>query len=67
MMVWAYWLLGWQGHNMVNWSFVVICKKCGYISAEKLPEKEAKDLMHTHASNNPGCTIGHIGLMKVRT
>jgi hypothetical protein len=52
---------------MVNWSYVVVCKKCGYISAEKLPEKEAKDLMHAHANNYPDCTIGHIGLMKVRT
>ena len=52
---------------LVNWSYIVICKNCGYISAEKLPEKEAKDLMHSHAGNNPGCTIGHIQLMKVRT
>jgi len=52
---------------LVNWSYIVTCKNCGYISAEKLPEKEAKDLMHAHAGNNPGCTIGHIKLMKVRT
>ena len=52
---------------MVNWSYIVVCKHCGYISAEKLPEKEAKDLMHTHEGNNAGCTIGHIHLMKVRT
>jgi transcription initiation factor TFIIIB Brf1 subunit/transcription initiation factor TFIIB len=52
---------------LVNWSYVVVCKKCGYISAEKLPEKEAKVLMHDHSSKNPDCTIGHISLMKVRT
>lgn len=52
---------------MVNWSYVVVCKNCGYISAEKLPEKEAKALMHAHADSNPSCTIGHIGLTKVRT
>lgn len=52
---------------MVNWSYIVVCKRCGYISAEKLPEKEAKDLMHAHENSSAGCTIGHIQLMKVRT
>jgi hypothetical protein len=52
---------------LVNWSYIVVCKNCGYISAEKLPEKEAKGIMHDHADNNPSCTIGHIELMKVRT
>jgi len=52
---------------LVNWSYIVVCKHCGYISAEKLPEKEAKNLMHAHESKNAGCTIGHIHLMKGRT
>lgn len=56
-----------NGKPLVKWSYIVTCKNCGYISTEKLPEKEAKDLMHAHAGNNPSCTIGHIKLMKVRT
>jgi hypothetical protein len=52
---------------LVSWSYIVVCKHCGYISSEKLPEKEAKGLMHAHESGGTGCTIGHIHLMRVRT
>ncbi|WP_158385063.1 hypothetical protein [Candidatus Nitrososphaera evergladensis] len=52
---------------MVSWSYIVVCKKCGYISAEKLPEQEAKDLRRSHLEGSHGCTISHITLMKVRT
>lgn len=51
---------------MVGWSYIVVCKSCGYISAEKLPEKEAKVLLHSHVDEGRGCSPGHIALMKVR-
>ncbi|AIF82913.1 hypothetical protein NTE_00837 [Candidatus Nitrososphaera evergladensis SR1] len=53
--------------TVVSWSYIVVCKKCGYISAEKLPEQEAKDLRRSHLEGSHGCTISHITLMKVRT
>jgi len=52
---------------VVSWSYIVVCKKCGYISTEKLPEQQAKDLRHSHLEGSDGCTIGHVTLMKVRT
>ncbi|HVX01532.1 MAG TPA: hypothetical protein VHA09_00085 [Nitrososphaera sp.] len=52
---------------MVRWSYIVVCKKCGYISTEKLPEEQAKDLRRSHLEGSRECTIGHITLMKVRT
>ena len=47
--------------------YIVTCNKCGYISAEKLSEKKAKELLHSHVGGLNHCTIGHIKLMKVRT
>ncbi|ALI37773.1 MAG: hypothetical protein P0116_02020 [Candidatus Nitrosocosmicus sp.] len=52
---------------MVGWSYIVICEKCGYISTEKLPEENAKQLLHEHEEGSEACTTGHIKLMKVRT
>jgi hypothetical protein len=52
---------------LVSWSYIVTCNKCGYISAEKLSEKKAKELLHSHVGGLNHCTIGHIKLMKVRT
>lgn len=53
---------------MVGWSYIIVCRNCGYISTEKLPEKEAKVQLHAHvAEGGKGCTTGHIDLMKVRT
>ena len=43
------------------------CKKCGYISSEKLPEKEARDLKYAHLEASKDCSTGHVNLMKVRT
>jgi hypothetical protein len=51
---------------MVKWSYIVTCDKCGYISAEKLSEAKAKDLLHAHVGGQQNCTTGHIKLMKVR-
>jgi hypothetical protein len=53
--------------SLVSWSYIVTCNKCGYISAEKLSEKKAKELLHSHVGGLNHCTIGHIKLMKVRT
>ncbi|MGI0020152.1 MAG: hypothetical protein ACREAY_06755 [Nitrososphaera sp.] len=52
---------------MVGWSYIIVCRNCGYISTEKLPEKEAKAQLHAHVAGGKGCTTGHIDLMKVRT
>lgn len=52
---------------MVNWSYIVTCEKCGYISTEKLPEEKAKDLSLKHIGGPHDCTPTHIKLMKVRT
>jgi len=51
---------------LVNWNYIVTCNKCGYISSEKLPEKQAKQLLHAHVGRPENCTTGHIKLMKVR-
>jgi hypothetical protein len=53
--------------NLVGWSYIVVCKNCGYISTEKLPEKEAKALLHAHVGDGTVCSTGHVQLMKVRT
>ena len=31
--------------ELVNWLYVITCKKCGYISTEKLPESKAKEMV----------------------
>jgi hypothetical protein len=52
--------------QLVNWNYIVTCSNCGYISSEKLPEKQAKQLLHAHVGGPENCTTGHIKLMKVR-
>ncbi|MEW5839555.1 hypothetical protein [Nitrososphaera sp.] len=52
---------------VVGWSYIVVCRNCGYISAEKLPEKEAKALMHEHVGDGAHCSTGYVSLMKVRS
>jgi hypothetical protein len=54
---------------LVGWSYIIVCRNCGYISTEKLPEKGAKALLHAHVEQGRenGCTTGHIDLMKVRS
>ncbi len=43
------------------------CKKCGYISAEKLVESIAKEHLRSHLGGPQNCTRGHTKLIKVRT
>ncbi|HEU4984981.1 MAG TPA: hypothetical protein VFT58_05025 [Nitrososphaera sp.] len=54
---------------LVGWSYIIVCRNCGYISTEKLPEKGAKALLHVHVEQGreKGCTTGHVDLMKVRS
>lgn len=52
---------------MVNWSYIVVCNQCGYISTEKLSEKEAGDLKVAHVESNEACSTNAVSLMKVRT
>jgi hypothetical protein len=52
--------------RMRNWLYIITCKKCGYISTEKLPELKAKEMITSHLGGPENCTIGHIKLMKVR-
>jgi hypothetical protein len=52
---------------LVRWSYIVTCDNCGYISAEKLPEEKAKEILHSHVGGPRQCTTGHIRLMKVRS
>ena len=57
-----------EGINLVSWSYIVTCNHCGYISAEKLPEKKAKEILHSHVGSSlMHCTTGHVRLMKVRS
>ena len=51
---------------LVNWMYVITCKKCGYISTEKLPESEAKEMVRSHLGGSQSCTRGHVKLVKVR-
>jgi predicted nucleic-acid-binding Zn-ribbon protein len=51
---------------MVNWLYVITCKKCGYISSEKLPELKAKQMVRSHLGGLGNCTRGHVKLVKVR-
>jgi hypothetical protein len=52
--------------ELVNWLYVITCKKCGYISTEKLPESKAKEMVRSHLGGPQNCTRGHVKLMKVR-
>jgi len=52
---------------LVRWSYIVTCKKCGYISAEKLAESQAKEHLRSHLGGSQQCTRGHTKLLKVRT
>jgi len=52
--------------SLVDWVYIVTCNKCGYISAEKLEEVKAKELLASHLSAPNGCTRGHVKLVKVR-
>jgi hypothetical protein len=36
------------------------------ISSQKLPEEDAKRLLHVHVGGPENCTTGHIKLVKVR-
>lgn len=45
----------------------MICKKCGYISSERLPEKEATDLKYAHLEANKECLTGHVTLKRRET
>jgi hypothetical protein len=40
---------------LVNWLYIITCKKCGYISTEKLPESKAKEMIGANA------IIGRVG------
>ncbi len=51
---------------LVNWLYSITCKKCGYISTEKLPELKAKEMIRSHLGSNENCTRGHVKLVKVR-
>jgi|GEM_PF-1331249 len=52
--------------KLVKWSYIVTCKKCGYISTEKVPELKAKEIIRSHLDSSQNCTRGHVKLMKVR-
>jgi hypothetical protein len=51
---------------LVNWLYIITCKKCGYISTEKLPESKTKEMVRSHLGGRENCTRGHIKLVKVR-
>jgi hypothetical protein len=51
---------------LVNWLYIITCKKCGYISSEKLPELKAKQMVRSHLGGPENCTRGHVKLVKVR-
>jgi len=51
---------------LVNWLYIITCKKCGYISNEKLPELKAKQMVRSHLHGPENCTRGHVKLVKVR-
>jgi DNA-binding beta-propeller fold protein YncE len=33
---------------LVKWLYIINCKKCGYISSEKVPESKAKEMIRSH-------------------
>ena len=41
---------------LVNWLYIITCKKCGYISTEKLPESKAKEMVRSHLGGRENCT-----------
>jgi len=41
---------------LVNWLYIITCKKCGYISSEKLPELKAKQMVRSHLDGPENCT-----------
>ena len=51
---------------LVNWLYIINCKKCGYISTEKLPQSKVKDMVRSHLGGPENCTRGHVKLVKVR-
>jgi hypothetical protein len=51
---------------LVNWLYIITCKKCGYISSEKLHELKAKQMVRSHLGGPENCTRGHVKLVKVR-
>jgi len=51
---------------LANWLYIITCKKCGYISTEKLPESKAKEMIRVHLGSQENCTRGHVKLVKVR-
>jgi|GraSoiStandDraft_57_1057295.scaffolds.fasta_scaffold727081_2 hypothetical protein len=52
--------------ELVNWLYIMTCKKCGYISTEKLPELKAKEMIRSHIDSSQDCTRGHVKLVRVR-
>ena len=44
----------------------LIVKNCGYISAERVSESTAKEMVHSHLGGHGNCTRGHVKLVKVR-
>ena len=51
---------------LVNWLYIITCKKCGYISSEKSPESKTKEMIRSHLGSHENCTRGHVNLVKVR-
>jgi hypothetical protein len=51
---------------LINWLYIITCKKCGYISSEKSPESKAKEMIRSHFTSHENCTREHIKLVKVR-
>ncbi|MGB8024428.1 MAG: hypothetical protein WCF06_08930 [Nitrososphaeraceae archaeon] len=49
----------WVG-KLVNRLHVITCKKCSYISTEKLPESKAKEMVRSHLGGPQNCTRGHV-------
>jgi len=52
--------------KLVKWLYIITCKKCGYISTEKVPELKAKEIIRSHLGGPQNCTRGHVKLVKVR-
>jgi hypothetical protein len=52
---------------LVDWSYIIVCNQCGYVSSEKLAEKEAEDLKLAHIKASKDCSTNAVSLMKART
>jgi predicted nucleic-acid-binding Zn-ribbon protein len=50
---------------LVNWLYVITCKKCGYISFEKLPQLKAKEMVRSHLGRRESRTRRRVKLVKV--